>query len=107
MPIYKPMTAKPEELRTLAGEIAVFARELAAIADATKDAGFPDLSVTGYGQMRDAAKFTNNFVAAVKNSLWKAKEDRGDFGVVPPEEKNGQPKRKNARRQRPKKTASE
>jgi hypothetical protein len=102
MPIHKPITAKPEELRTLAGEIAAFARDLATISDAAKDAGFSDLPVTGYGQMRDAAKFTNNFVAAVKNALWKAKEERGDFGAIPPEERNGKAHHKPRRPRRPK-----
>lgn len=107
MPIHKPIEATPENLRTLAGEIARCAADLTAISDAASEGGFSDLMVTGYGQLRDAAKFTNNFVAAARNALWKARESRGDFGVVPVEERNGHPRGKKPGRSRRKKSVSE
>jgi hypothetical protein len=105
MPIHKPIDATPENMRTIANEIARCAADLLAVADAAKAAGFDELKVTGYGQLRSAAKFANNFVAAAKNGLWKAREQRGDFGVIPPEE---QEKANGSRRGRkPKKPVSD
>jgi hypothetical protein len=91
MPIHKPIMATPENLRSISGELARCAGDLAAVADAIKHANFGEMSVTGYGQLVDAVKFANNFVAAGRNALYKARQDRGDFGILPPPK--GQPKK--------------
>lgn len=82
MAIHKPIETTPENLQAIAEELHRCAADLAAFSELTRDAKFDRLSVTNFGQLKNAVKFSNNFLSAARDALWAAKESRGDFGTV-------------------------
>lgn len=82
MSIKRPVETTPENLKAIAEELQRCSADLAAFAELTRSANFPQIKVTNFGQLKNAVKFSNNFLSAAKQSLWQAKEERGDFGTA-------------------------
>lgn len=89
MSIKRPIETTPENLKAIADELQRCAADLSAISEATRDAKFVHLEVTNFGQLKNAVRFSNNFLAAARDALWRAKEQRGDFGTVHDSANNG------------------
>lgn len=81
MPLHKPQQQSADQLRAVANEMAAQANALLGLAKSMDDAGFPELNVTNYDQLRRAAEYCVNYSSAAQKALRKAREERGDFGV--------------------------
>jgi hypothetical protein len=83
MAIHKPIATTPENLKAIAEQLQRCAADLSAVAESVSDAHLEDpLMVTNFGQLKNAVKFSNNFLSAARDALWQAKEKRGDFGTL-------------------------
>jgi uncharacterized protein YukE len=81
MPLHKPVKQNAEQMREVATDLAAGAADLQAICDGISQAGFTDLEVTHYDQLRRAREYVDNYVHAAKKALRDARESRGDFAT--------------------------
>jgi hypothetical protein len=89
MPRVYHVAQEPGSLRAVAGQIEDLARQLQSIVEMMEAAGFAQLNFRNYDQMRRGLKYLDNFIAAGRNALREAREQRGDFRAAsaPPEAK--------------------
>jgi hypothetical protein len=88
MPTHVPVETNPENIRAIADELSRASADLLAAAEAIKEAGFDRLEVVNFGVLKKSVFGTRSYVKAVKDAIWNAREDRGDFGTK--SKQNGQ-----------------
>jgi hypothetical protein len=87
MPKHKPVKQTPDQIEAMSKELYQLSIDLKAAADFVRHSQFDSLQVTGYGQMSQAVKFVNAYFSAVKNAIYQARMDRGDFDSGEPKAK--------------------